>query len=1074
MVFAMGKHNLNAALPVIFRSYPATANPGPNCAIWEALRATTAHPDLFKSIDIVESSVIQSFVGGEIGCSNPLVHVLIEVERVWPGHQVARVISIGTGHARTIQVTNTSRWYHAQDVMVMKDMATDSERVAQEMLVRFQMTSQVYFRFNVDQGLQDMKKGSWERLGEAMQHTKAYLQKHETDQKLNEAVRSSMERRGIVSTAHGAGQIFSAPENGIGFKHCPAPTKTYTGRVAENAQVIKCITLGKKERRVCVIYGLGGVGKTQLVLSVIEQTWNEWDYIIYVDASSTESIEKALAQFGKARNIGETWKNVVAWLESCTERWLVVFDNADTPTTNVRQYVPARGRCGSVLITTRLPNLARLAEGPDSVCHLSSMSRTDGTELLVKMVGLGNDRLPDDEMTAAEELVQNLGGLALAIVHAGAYIAYSAGMTITRYQDLFLSQRRRMLEQYNELPVTAKLEERGDTVYTTWRISFDQLKPESRELLGLIAYLHHTGISEDIFKRAAAAMHLKTYPLPLTDVESQAQSYVKRYLSNFLNADGSWDAVSFIRVMSDLTSFSLVDFDRINLTYRVHVLVHDWAKSMADPALAVEYTATLLSLSIDHEDDTTSLAFKNQLGLHVTSALTHNHNIGANHGYYFEQVYNCTGQWEQQIKLLQQLLEASNNVLGEYHSDTLGSMTKLAWAHQRLGQYDKAEQLEVEVLDACKQAIGVDHSTTLDVMSDLAWIYSCQGQYDKSKQLGLQVIDHYKRVLGAEHPDTLTSMSNLAWVYSCLGQYDKAEQLGTQVIIARKRILGAKHPSTLDTMSNLASTYLGMGQYDKAEQLGLQIIDLRKRLVGAEHPDTLIAMGNLAWVYSCQGQYDKAEQLGTQVISTRKRILGAEHPHTLNIMGILASTYLGMCHYDKAEQLGIETLDAFKRVLGVDHPDTLFPMSTLASTYLKLGQYDKAERLGAQVVDTGKRVLGDEHPDTLNSISDLASTYLHMGKHDEANKLLIRGLDACKRVLGDEHPTTLKSMHNLALVYSDLGRWDEADELCRKALNIAERTLGDQHPSTRQYRTSISHIHNERQVKEVITSGVFL
>ncbi|CAE7228203.1 unnamed protein product, partial [Rhizoctonia solani] len=98
VVFAMAKHNLNAGLPVLFRSYSAPTNPGPDCTICEALYATMAHPELFKSIDIMHSGVPQSFVG-EIGCSNPLAHLLSEVQQLYPDRDVACIISIGAGHA---------------------------------------------------------------------------------------------------------------------------------------------------------------------------------------------------------------------------------------------------------------------------------------------------------------------------------------------------------------------------------------------------------------------------------------------------------------------------------------------------------------------------------------------------------------------------------------------------------------------------------------------------------------------------------------------------------------------------------------------------------------------------------------------------------------------------------------------------------------------------------------------------------------------------------------------------------------------------------------------------------------
>ncbi|CAE6413699.1 unnamed protein product [Rhizoctonia solani] len=689
-IFAMARHNLNAGLPVLFRSYTVTTNPGPDCTICEACYATMAHPDLFKSIDIIESSVPQSYVGGELGCINPIAHVLSEVDRVYPDRQVASIISIGAGHARTIQVPSPSRWIRTQDVIVTKEMATDSERVAEEMVARFEGTSGVYFRFNVDQGMQSMQDGSWERLGEAMQHTRSYLQKGETTQKLEAAVRASMERRGTISTTHAAGKMSRVVDISIrltGFKRCPTPTPFYTGREDENTQMITRITGGNNKLRVCVIYGLGGVGKTQLVLSVIERTWDKWDHIIYVDASSTEAIEKTLEEFGIAKNVGKECKDVIEWLESCGERWLVVFDNVDTPSTNIQQYIPARGPGGSVLITTRLPDLAKLADSSGSVCHLSSMSPIDGTALLLKIASWGNKSISDNDMRSAEGLVQDFGYLALAIVHAGAYIAHSQGMTIAEYRSLFLSQRRRMLDEYNELPLIAKLDRREDTVYTTWKLCYDQLKLESRELLWLIAYLHYDGISVDIFKRAAQEMDSKTYPLPLTNLESEAQNHVKGYLTMFLASDGNWDTVKFTGVMADLASFSLVNFDRINLTYRVHVLVHDWAKTVIpkSPELAVECTATLLSLSIDGGDDAGSLAFKRQLGLHVTSVLTHSSNLGGNHIDYFQSVYYYTGQWGQATKLTKQLLAVFQQELGDDNPKTWEVASNLAHTYSRLG-----------------------------------------------------------------------------------------------------------------------------------------------------------------------------------------------------------------------------------------------------------------------------------------------------------------------------------------------------------------------------------------------------
>ncbi|EUC54179.1 calcium-independent phospholipase A2-gamma, putative, partial [Rhizoctonia solani AG-3 Rhs1AP] len=830
--------------PVLFRSYAVTTNPGPDCTIWEASYATMALPNLFKSI-IVKSSVNQSFVGGELGYCNPIAHVLLEVHQIYPDRQIASIISIGAGHTRTIQApSSNSRHFGKYLIAAIKDITIDSEKVAEEMEGRFEGTSGVYFRFNVEQGLQNMKYGSWEMLGDATQHTRAYLQKRQTSRKVEDAARASMERRGSISTKYATGETLravSVTKRLTGFKSCPAPTKFYTGNEDENTQVIACINGEMEKLCVCVVYGLGGVGKTQLVLKVVERTWKNWDHIIYVDASSTEVIENALGEFGTAKKIGEGHKDVISWLESCGEHWLVIFDNADTLSTNVQQYIPrsARGQGGSVIITTRLPDLASLADGPGFVCHLSSMSQADATALLVKIASLGGPCPSDDDIKAAETLVQDFGCLALAIVHAGAYIAHSPRMTITKYRHLFLSQRRRMLDQYNELPATAKLDKHEDTVYTTWRMCYDQLKPESRELLWLIAYLHYDDISADIFERAAQEMHLRTYPLPLTDLESQAYSHVQRYLSTFLDSNGSWDSVPFTRAMADLTSYSLIEFDRMNLTYRMHVLVHDWAKTVVSQTteLAIEYTATLLSLSIDLKEDDESLAFKRRLGPHVTSVLIHGPQIGANHKHYFKEVYRHTGQWIQLEKIMQQLLQVFQKELG-------------------------------------------DDGLTPETMKDFANTFLQLGRWDDALHLQIQCVSTHKRVLGEYHPDTLVSMSNLASTYLHVGRYDEAEQLQAQVLSARKRVLGEDHPNTLVAMNNLALIYLRLGRYDEAEQLQAQVLSARKRVLGEDHPYTLVSMSDLASTYSHLGRYHEAEQLQVQVLNARERVPEVKHPDT--------------------------------------------------------------------------------------------------------------------------------------------------------------------------------------------------
>jgi hypothetical protein len=156
---------------------------------------------------------------------------------------------------------------------------------------------------------------------------------------------------------------------------------------------------------VCVVHGLGGAGKTQLVLKTIERTRNEWTYVIYLDASSRQSIETTLQDFAQVNKIGDTHEDTIKWLEFRREKWLLVFDNADDPSTNIRDFFPG-GTRSSILITTRLADLAMLAQGPGSVCCISGMHDGDALALLLRTARLQEESLSAEEKEAAEALLQ--------------------------------------------------------------------------------------------------------------------------------------------------------------------------------------------------------------------------------------------------------------------------------------------------------------------------------------------------------------------------------------------------------------------------------------------------------------------------------------------------------------------------------------------------------------------------------------------------------------------------------------------------------------------------------------------
>src|SRR6266481_5856062 len=200
-VLAMSALNMNARVPRLFRTYQAPKYPSPNCTIWEAVRATSAVPTFFPPIVINE----EPYVDGGMGCNNPVQQVLQEAELVFPDRHVACIVSIGMGQAQTIGIPKPG--HKVQVVEALRKMATDCEASAQVAALRFERTPGVYFRFNVEQGLQEVQLEQWERLDEVRAHTGQYIRMADVDPRLDAAVASICGRQRVVPTVHASTDV---------------------------------------------------------------------------------------------------------------------------------------------------------------------------------------------------------------------------------------------------------------------------------------------------------------------------------------------------------------------------------------------------------------------------------------------------------------------------------------------------------------------------------------------------------------------------------------------------------------------------------------------------------------------------------------------------------------------------------------------------------------------------------------------------------------------------------------------------------------------------------------------------
>jgi hypothetical protein len=178
--------------------------------------------------------------------------------------------------------------------------------------------------------------------------------------------------------------------------------------------------LGK--RHIFVLHGLGGIGKSQIVLKFIQtcqadtnpsryvicvsinvlmldSRFQRFSEVFFVDATSSETIETDLRNIALAKGTGNTSGDALRWLCRHKEEWLLFIDNADDTSINLSEYFPQCSH-GNIIITSRNSETRIHAPNPRSNEKVGNLSPEDAKNLLLEVSGMSEDESDDTRKLA--------------------------------------------------------------------------------------------------------------------------------------------------------------------------------------------------------------------------------------------------------------------------------------------------------------------------------------------------------------------------------------------------------------------------------------------------------------------------------------------------------------------------------------------------------------------------------------------------------------------------------------------------------------------------------------------------
>ncbi|KAJ4406473.1 hypothetical protein N0V82_010123 [Gnomoniopsis sp. IMI 355080] len=721
------------------------------------------------------------------------------------------------------------------------------------------------------------------------------------------------------------GRTFSASNAAIdrAIQPChyiPLPiNKRFTGRSDILASLRDALFVQKECQRVA-LFGLGGVGKTQVALQLAY--WAKENRpecsIFWVPVLSHATFEQAYLEMAKKLPIQTSSEDedpkeqVRQYLSSeAAGPWLLVIDNADDMDIlfgprGICDYLP-ESEDGLTLFTTRTREVA-VDIAQTEVFPLDEMDPDDATVLLKESL-IGKDLMNDK---AVKELLEELTYLPLAITQAAAYLNKNQ-VSLEHYLELLRGTERGMVSLLSrEFRDRSRYSGSQNAVATTWLVSFDQIRKFDSVAADLLAFM--------------SCIEPKAIPRSiLPDMGSEEQ---------MTHAIGTLRGYAFV-VKRDEEVFDMHSL--------VHLAIRTWLQKEGSTVHITERAICHLA-EVFPSDEWENRSLWRAYLPHAFRVLQENEgtDIEAMYDlfYWAGRCLAVDGRIKEAMSCLEQCFAWRKAHFAEDSPGLLSSQHALAQAYKNNGEVGKALQL-LEHVVAVRETLAEDDPNRLASQHELAVVYLADGQVDKALQL-LEHVVAVRETLAEDDPNRLASQHELAGVYLADGQVDKALQLLENIVAVEER-LAEDNPNRLASQHELARAYQNNGELEKALQLLEHVVAVRETLA-EDDPNRLSSQHELARAYQNNGELEKALQLLEHVVAVRET-LAEDDPNRLSSQHTLAVVYLDDGQVDKAIGLLKEVVEIEGTKLAEDDPSRLVSQRVLIEAYEANGELDKAGEL---------------------------------------------------------------------------------------------------------------------------------
>ncbi|HEX8104880.1 MAG TPA: tetratricopeptide repeat protein [Solirubrobacteraceae bacterium] len=757
-------------------------------------------------------------------------------------------------------------------------------------------------------------------------------------------------------------------------------------RLAGRDEMLHEIGERLREHPVQALYGLSGIGKTQLAVTFAYRQARDYRVVYWVDASSG-AILRGLRAF--AADVGieldddlSAGHQAIRAFLAERDDYLLIFDRAPDASA-LEPWLP-EDPAGHILITSTSPAWRRLGH-PQRVPPLDE---TIGADYLKTRTG--------DARGGA--LVRRLGGLPLALEQAASYVE-ATGVDLERYLQLFDTAAVELLG------TQPQAEDYDATVLVTLSLALDAIDSERHPL-------------------AATALRALSY----LDAEQLPRRAMMHVLQAAPRAEQALNEIEVDLALGALAARSVVAVDPAHVS--MHALVAEVTRRMQpeDPSWILGVQRGLRAALTGDAQLASSFASYAPLVGHVTVACGHAVRLGVadeDTVHLLDRMathLQQRGFYEQARELFEQAL-------------TIDGVPRLVRAgvrldHSALIDFIDSEEA-VRLMHALLEEVGADPTGDLeldtlraDLQQNLALSLHSRGDSERARELiGRARRIHDRVVAEKDRPesknviDTVSNDGLIAWA---VGDYEHALRAWNETLALAE---AAAEPDPLlvaRSLSNLGVLYENLERPGDSEDHHRRALELRRKHLPYDHPHVVISLTSLAGAYRAHGKAGNASSFAAALTLDEEAGALAEARGDRLLIGLAVNAQA----LDRwlsgdvagALPLALRALEIRRAELSQGHPTLLQALVNLGRIQLANGDPDAAAACFAETLTQWRSSdLPSHHMQVALAHDGLGQVADARGDGREACREFRLALQAFIKLLGPESAAAARAREKVEL-----------------------------------------------------------